>query len=417
MLTGAPPGTLGLAQPTGWMTGELFAAVMRHFVKMTSSTKDNPTLVILDNHESHLAPEVLNIAKENGVHLLTIPPHTSHKLQALDVSVYGPFQKFYNAAADSWMFRHPGQTLSIYNVAELVGQAFEKAMTPSNIKSGFKKTGILPFDRDVFTEDDFLTSEVTNRPITDEDLQMQSRDCTTPTVENQEPLTLRPALQENENQQPSTSRAAIQEVENQVKSPLEFRNYPRAGPRKTTNNRKKGKSLILTDTPIKNEIEERAQEREKKKKPKKSQKIDNIKRMKTEKVTKAIFSSPAVSSDDEKSSNVSSDEDMNLPLSIFKTAKAMDFVLVKFSQKKQILYFVGQILTDVGENNEYDISYLRRSAKKDNNFYFPLEPDMASVPIQDIELLLPNPSLSGKTKRQTNIYSFPEYILSKYKLG
>lgn len=39
MLTGAPPGTLGLAQPTGWMTGELFANVMWHFVKRTSSTK------------------------------------------------------------------------------------------------------------------------------------------------------------------------------------------------------------------------------------------------------------------------------------------------------------------------------------------------------------------------------------------
>ncbi|KAF2891222.1 hypothetical protein ILUMI_14951 [Ignelater luminosus] len=141
--------TLNLAQPTGWMTGKLFANVIRHFIKMTFSTKENPTLVIMDNHESHLAPEVLNIAKENRVILLTIPPHTSHKLQTLDVSVFGPFQNFYNAAVDSWMVRHPQQTMTIYNVAELVGQAFDKSMTPSNIKSGFKKTGIFPFDRDI----------------------------------------------------------------------------------------------------------------------------------------------------------------------------------------------------------------------------------------------------------------------------
>nr|CAH7753296.1 unnamed protein product [Callosobruchus chinensis] len=62
-----PPGTIGLAQPTDWMTGELFANVMRHFIQMTSSTKDNPTIIIMDNHESHLAPAVLNIAKDNGV--------------------------------------------------------------------------------------------------------------------------------------------------------------------------------------------------------------------------------------------------------------------------------------------------------------------------------------------------------------
>lgn len=78
---------------------------------------------------------------------------------------------------------------------------------------------------------------------------MQSRDLTTPTIENQEPLTSRAALQEN--QQLSNSRAALQEVENQVKSPLEFRSYARAMPRKTMSKRKKGKSLILTDTPIK----------------------------------------------------------------------------------------------------------------------------------------------------------------------
>jgi hypothetical protein len=32
MLNGAPPGTLGLASPSGWMNGELFPSVMRHFI-------------------------------------------------------------------------------------------------------------------------------------------------------------------------------------------------------------------------------------------------------------------------------------------------------------------------------------------------------------------------------------------------
>lgn len=70
-------------------------------VQTTSSTKDNPIIVIVDNPESHLAPEVLNIAEDNGMILLTIPPHTNHKLQTIDVSVFGPFQHFYNVAADS----------------------------------------------------------------------------------------------------------------------------------------------------------------------------------------------------------------------------------------------------------------------------------------------------------------------------
>lgn len=162
ILNGAPPGTLGLAQPMGWMNIQLFSEVIKNFVKVTASTKDNQSLLVMNNHDSHLAPEALNIAKDSGVTILTIPPHSSHKLQPLDVSVFGPLQTYYNAAVDSRIMHHPGKPISIYNIAELLGQAFDKSMTPVNIKSGFKKTGIFPFDRHIFTEDEFLPSEVTN---------------------------------------------------------------------------------------------------------------------------------------------------------------------------------------------------------------------------------------------------------------
>ncbi|KAF2886024.1 hypothetical protein ILUMI_20149, partial [Ignelater luminosus] len=114
-------------------------------------------------------------------------------------SAFPPAMNFYNAAVDSWMVRHPGQTQTIYNVAELVGQAFNTSMTPSNIKSGFKKTGILSFDRDIFTVDEFLTSEVTNRSL-NEEAQLQSRNHRTLPIDNQQPSNSRAALQEGENQ-------------------------------------------------------------------------------------------------------------------------------------------------------------------------------------------------------------------------
>lgn len=37
-------------------------------------------------------------------------------------------------------------------------------MTPGNIIGGFQKTGIFPFDKDIFTEADFLHSCITDRP-------------------------------------------------------------------------------------------------------------------------------------------------------------------------------------------------------------------------------------------------------------
>lgn len=61
MIKEAPPDTLGLATPTGWMNRELFPRVMNHFIKHSSSSRDNPNLLIMDNHESHLSMETLDL--------------------------------------------------------------------------------------------------------------------------------------------------------------------------------------------------------------------------------------------------------------------------------------------------------------------------------------------------------------------
>ena len=113
MLSGAPSGSLGLACKTGWMNGELFLDVMNHFIKFSSSTKENPSLLIYDNFEAHLSIAVLNLTKEHGVTILTLLPHSTHKLKLLDVGVMGPFKTAYNAAIDLWMLHNPGKTFTI----------------------------------------------------------------------------------------------------------------------------------------------------------------------------------------------------------------------------------------------------------------------------------------------------------------
>lgn len=167
MQHGAPPGSLGLACQSGWMNSDLFIETLNHFIKHTNSSKDTPSLLIMDNHESHVSLNSLSVAKDNGVTILTLPPHCSNRLQPLDVSVYGPFKSYYNSAVDSWLQRNSGKAIDIYHVAECVNIAFEKSMTPANITAGFKATGIFPFDENIFTDDDFAVSAVTDRLIDD----------------------------------------------------------------------------------------------------------------------------------------------------------------------------------------------------------------------------------------------------------
>lgn len=132
-LKGGPPGCAGSAHPSGWMTGTNFEVFLKHFIQYVKCSKENMVLIILDNHESHISVASLNLAKDNGIVLLTFLPHTSHKLQPLDRAVFGPFKRYYNTAADEWLLTHPGRPLSIYDVAELVGKAYPLAFTNVNI--------------------------------------------------------------------------------------------------------------------------------------------------------------------------------------------------------------------------------------------------------------------------------------------
>ena len=114
----------------------------------------------MDNHESHLGLDVLEIAQSNGLSILTFPPHTSHRLQPLDVSVYGPLKAHYKKAVNEWNLSFPGKRITIYDLPECLSRAFYKAMTHENISAGFRKTGIWPMNSDVFSESDFVAVAV-----------------------------------------------------------------------------------------------------------------------------------------------------------------------------------------------------------------------------------------------------------------
>lgn len=70
MLINAYPGILGLANEKDYNTKETFHDVTKHFICCTKSSKENPTLLLLDNVETHVSTEFLEFAKKNGVILL-----------------------------------------------------------------------------------------------------------------------------------------------------------------------------------------------------------------------------------------------------------------------------------------------------------------------------------------------------------
>ena len=164
LVDGGPPGCVGASHKSGWMTKENFFIFLQHFGKHSNSSIEHPVLLLLDNHESHISVECIQFAKDNGIHLLSFPPHCSHKLQPLDRTVYYPLKRFYNSECDAWCNSHPGRPMQALDIPGVCSRAFKLAMTPANIQSGFEVSGIYPFNRNRIAGDEFLPSVVTDRP-------------------------------------------------------------------------------------------------------------------------------------------------------------------------------------------------------------------------------------------------------------
>jgi hypothetical protein len=103
-------------------------------------------LLILDGHNSHCTLDVVREARAAGLDILTLPAHTSHALQPLDVSVFKPFKQHFRTYRDFWTSRNLSQPAIKSTLAHWVHLALRKALTPENIKGGFRGTGIYPLN-------------------------------------------------------------------------------------------------------------------------------------------------------------------------------------------------------------------------------------------------------------------------------
>jgi hypothetical protein len=54
--------------------------------------------------------------------------------------------------------------MTIYDLPGIVNMSLNSAATPANIKAGFLAMGIFPYNRDVFPDEEFLSSYVTDGP-------------------------------------------------------------------------------------------------------------------------------------------------------------------------------------------------------------------------------------------------------------
>ena len=82
---------------------------------MSGASKENHVLLILNGHATHTKNlAVIDLARENGIEILCLPPLCSHKLQPFDVSFIKPLPILYNQEIEKWLGQNPGKVVTMF---------------------------------------------------------------------------------------------------------------------------------------------------------------------------------------------------------------------------------------------------------------------------------------------------------------
>ena len=120
---------------------------------------ERPQVLVLDSHSSHEVLALLECAKKENIHLMALPPHTTHWLQPLNRAVNGPLKSRYNRLCTEFMSEGPNNIINHQTWPGIFAAAWKDRVTYENICSGFRGSGLYPVDMSNIPEQAFYPSE------------------------------------------------------------------------------------------------------------------------------------------------------------------------------------------------------------------------------------------------------------------
>lgn len=134
----------------GWITFEtLFEYCTNGFNDwLTNQEITRPILVFTDWHDTRSNYFLAERLTTLGIVLVGLLPNTTHLLQPLDVGVFGPLQGKWSKTSSEWRRNNPDDNLTPNNFASVFIPFYYESIRAEHIISGFRKTGIHPFDAD-----------------------------------------------------------------------------------------------------------------------------------------------------------------------------------------------------------------------------------------------------------------------------
>ena len=103
------------------------------------------SILIVNAHPSYLSTKIIGFAQEHKIMCLSLPAHSTHLLQPLDLWIFGHSKKMYKTLlVDKIRF-------TMYNIDKadftfLIHKARQQANTTRNIQSPLQATGLIPYN-------------------------------------------------------------------------------------------------------------------------------------------------------------------------------------------------------------------------------------------------------------------------------
>ena len=144
------PGTECVTTPRGYYTDEAFEQYIDFLLDSDKGGIPSDAtwrILVVDGYGSHtMVPSVLQKLWDRKIMCLSMPSHTSHALQPLDVECFRPTKYFW-----SWSLRYIsgiGNTcdLTMHQAPYFFEIALMNGCTVRTIENGFRTTGLYPFN-------------------------------------------------------------------------------------------------------------------------------------------------------------------------------------------------------------------------------------------------------------------------------
>lgn len=418
------PGTTYAATTNGWMERYVLLNYFeKSFLITAQPTPDNPVLLIYDGHSSHVDLKLIEIAINNNVTILLLPPHSSHLIQPMNLAVFKSVKTTWDQRLCTWNRHHYIQMLPKQELSRIICNIWA-TLDKQIIKNGFKKAGIYPYNYNAIDPAQFDPLSLSRWNLRN-------------TVENNNQIDInQPSTsKESANNTPeqSTNNTTAQFIDINTFEEM-LLNSMKQIPIENTKRRQvsSGASVITYEEAI-TILREKDLENNKPKNNKRKKQADEVPVNETRTAdinTEYMIEQNLDSFDEELDLNFSLDSDDNDLLNellreeenladeryLFRTTNNIgDWILVKYDVKEKSSnekHYVG-IIKEINDNMlKVRFVKLKSEDKNSTTFVYPIADDIDDVSDSNVVCCLPQPTVGRRSQLIFGI-TFSQYNLKK----